>query len=327
MDTAMEYSPYKKAGYIDKSRLQEEDMKIVRSILIGIIPIAATLLLAGCPEPDTRSIEITGVGWICENIDQSYWVSPPSPTRTQFMNFQIYYSGSDIEASDIETAIFRCQGVSGYWSFNLDPSNVDTTAKIIGVGGDRFYSSSLSTNGSVCPIGPTTFEVTLKNGSVSNFVLTVPPPNSDTWTTQTCVYNEDYTGSILSGYVPMLERAAVSSRNKTGTTATIQFTANDPTLFSGYVWFYDSSGNYVGRSNYLRSYGSGANPTFVNGGSGLNNNGANTLSIQAGDVLFQSGRTFSDIANFHVVLTDGNQYLGTSYTYDCRSIGAYLAFP
>jgi hypothetical protein len=137
------------------------------------------------------------------------------------------------------------------------------------------------------------------------------------------VSNENLGGIVLEGYVPMVRRAFVGWRSNTGDTISIDFASNDPSLFSGYVWFYDSGGSYVGRSDFFRAYGSGADASFVNGGSGLHNDGStNSPSTQAGNAVYQTGRTFPEIVKFHAVLTDGAQYPGTSSTCDCRSIGA-----
>jgi len=135
------------------------------------------------------------------------------------------------------------------------------------------------------------------------------------------IYSEDYSGDRTGG-AEMLNRASNLSGTKGVSDLTISFTVDDSQVINGWIWFYDDSVevNYITVSDWLKG--------TVNGGGGLNTNGAlNTLNISAAELGDLGSYAFSDIAGFHVILTDGDQYAPEDTYYDHRSISAYKLFP
>ncbi len=282
-----------------------------------------TLILAGCPTPGApKTIKIEKMGWVLENLDTSYW-SSGFDDATCFGWFAMPYTGDGIVLSDIEFIHIHQGDIS--WNIPPEADNVDIENKCIYI--FNAWTSSLSPNGSVFPIGEFTFEVGLVNGESSTYILDVPRPGQTTSGTMGYVYTEDYGGAPGANYTPMLKRPVFVSDLLGGATIDISFSSNDPIFFTGHVDFYDNSNNWVGNSPAFRSYGSGIVAAFVNGGAALNNDGTpNALSLVSGDITFATGKTFGDIAKYRVTLTDGAQYLGTSSTFDCIAIGARTTF-
>ena len=283
--------------------------------------------LASSGDSPNKEIEISQIYWIYENVDYSYW-SDGFTDATCFAVFGIKYSGDNISYSDIEYAEYSFDN-SKYWSFRLTEENIDSENKRINASDVMHYDGDSPANGNVFYIGSMTFEVKLKNGHVATYDFTVPAPGSTSTDGNRYVYTEDYTGTVYSNYTPMIKRANILSQSKS-TNISINFNTSDSLFYSGYVWFYDSSETYIGRTNYFRDYETGAIASFINSGSSLNTDGSNNvLDINSDYIIYNDGKSstdFNSISQFRIVLTDGIQYSGSSAKYDCRSIGELISF-
>lgn len=275
--------------------------------------------MASCANDTTtaqREIEITSISWIYSNIDTTYWDT--FTDATLFVDFDIKYSGSNITYEDIESAKFSIPA-GNTWTYTIDADFVDS---------DNNLRYSTNPDGAVMPVGPITFEVKLTNGHTATFTQDFPIPGSLLSSGNSYLYTtEDYNGTITADYSRMLKRATNISGTK-GANIDINFSINDSNAFSGYIWFYDVSGNYVGvTADYFVDFSTGNADIIINSGAGFNNNGTtNNVILDLADIALATGKTFADITHFHLIVTDGNQYVGTSYTYDIKSTSAKIAF-
>jgi hypothetical protein len=287
------------------------------------------LFLIGCAQPVTsgdssssgtaNSITITSMGWIIENIDTSFWSSTP-PTHA-FYDFWIYFSGTNISASDITYArIYIPPNYTSYWT--IDPAQyLDTQNMKIG-GWGRWYSST-----NCLQIGNLKAEIKLNNGTSATFTKTIPAPANTVTNGYVSVYTEDIAAPANS--VSLIKRAAIGTRSNNGTTLTIVFNTNDTRVYNGWIWLYDANSNFVGASKTFFRDINGNFTTIINSGANLYTNGTNnTVSLGNSDISYNTGKTFSDISKFIVVLSDGAQYAsqGNYLNYDCRSISAKTSF-
>jgi hypothetical protein len=298
-----------------------------RNVSILLMSVITIIILVSCTSPsENLAIEITDIGWMYENIDYLFWTSP-SYTASCYGQFFIYYTGSEITALNLQSVEMNHIYSGRTWNFNLDPSNIDITNHCIGVFPNRFYSSYLSSNGSVFPIGPFLFTIILTNGNECTFTFDAPAPGSLTSNSKQFIFNEDYSGTIDSNYIQTIKKATIGTRTKDASSIQINFTINDPLFYNGFIWFYDNSNTYIGKTSYFRIIGTGALSTIINGGSTLYTDGNNNVvNLQSSNITFFSGYSFSQITKFAIVLTDGAQYAGTNHTYDCRSITATTSF-
>jgi hypothetical protein len=141
-------------------------------------------------------------------------------------------------------------------------------------------------------------------------------PGQDTDSGYDDLFSEDFLGTHPADE-DMLFRATGLSGTNNGTTISVDFQVNDPRVYNGYLWFYDSAGEYITWSGWF---------TDLEGVGWLNTaGGVNTLDLTASD-LDLGGYSLSDIEGFHVVLCDGAQYAPNLTYYDHRSISAYTTF-
>ncbi len=288
-------------------------------------PLLASLSFAylfGCNfAAPQKQVSINGIGWVYENIDPSYW-SDGFSLATCFAGFSISYTGDNIAIEDIDFVRWHRTGEGLYYNFPIDEAHVDTTSNIIS--SDLFFSNDLTSNGSAMPIGTLTFEIGLTNSKVSNFTFDVPAPGQGISGGNTVTYTEDYQDTILSGYVPMLKRPIVDMQTNNGSTILIAFHSNDPIYYNGFVIFYNSANELVARSPFFRIWVSGEIISIFDG---IYNDGRwNSIRLMDVDLTFETGKGFDDITKYRVILTDGAQYAGTGYTYDCLAIGALTSF-
>ena len=118
----------------------------------------------------------------------------------------------------------------------------------------------------------------------------------------------------------MLQRATSISGTKGASDITIQFKVDDTRVINGYVWFYSSTPGYITSSDWLRG--------IINSNSGIiYTDGITTNTLQISSYELDLGSfEFSDVAGFHIILTDGEQYAPYETWYDNRSISEYIQF-
>jgi hypothetical protein len=297
---------------------------VLRRTTLGAMVAIGLALAAACggsaAAPPAPTVTITSLGWIEENIDPSFWSSPPGSGQTAFYDFWIHYSGN-IAFTDIQSA--RVYLPSGsYWTLSKDQQFFDAANRTIGGYGRWFDNTQLD----VLPIGFLVVEVKLVNGTSSTYAATIPAPGSLTAAPYTIMNSEDVTPPPGTS-APMVRRASAGATNTVDLAAqaiTITFSVTDPKVHDGFVWFFDAANNYLGGYFYFRDAVTGLiNPTLADT---LATDGAvNTLTLHPADITFSAGASFAQITRFRLGLLDGAQYLpqasGRTRS-DCRSISA-----
>jgi hypothetical protein len=279
------------------------------------------ILFLGCggSSSSSPSITITGVTWVEENIDPSFWQTAPPNGQTAYYDFWIDYTG-DIALGDIQYA--RVYGPGVVWNIIYNSKLFSATSRQIG-GYGRWYDA---VNPNLLPIGPLQVEVKLNSGADARYALSVPAPASTTAGSYTTMHTEDLL-SPLATSAPMVKRATIGATN-TLTASTqeigITFSVDDASVYDGFVWFYDASKNYLGGFFYFRDPATGSVSPRLAGSSFHVDGTSNTLTLQPNDLQLNTGASFGQIAQFGIGLTDGAQYVQTSgqLRRDCRSISA-----
>jgi hypothetical protein len=302
----------------------------LRRIFFG--PLAAIglamALACGSSTPTTPTtaltVTITGVGWYEENIDPTTWTTPPPNGQAAFFDFIIHYSG-EITFSDIEYARVYLPGGTRWWTLNKDTRFFDAAAKTIG-GFGRWYDNAQP---NILPLGDLLVEVKLTSGAISRYTRYVPAPASLTADPFSTMYTEDLTPPPAAS-TPMIKRASLGATN-TSTAATqtlsLTFSVNDPRVYNGFVWLYDAAGAYLGGYFYFRDSATDLIRPAL-GGVLATDGTLNTLTLHPTDLTFNAGATFSQVARFEIVLTDGAQHgllAGGGHASDCRAISAPAA--
>jgi hypothetical protein len=272
---------------------------------------------------EDKTVSIDKVGFYIGTCTTDYWSSGASIKPYLAYYFKLYFSG-DIAASDVEYArVYLPNGSTHYWTFDL-ANGFDAANKYIY--GNGFCGSG---NTMELPIGTMRAEIKLADGKSSTYDFTMGIPGNTSPGSYSYVYSADDETNGSSSYAPALRRPSVTSFANSGSAITVGFAANGSNVHNGWVWFYTSSGTYVGAFYYFLDPTTGAVSPKLSGG--FQAAGANTLSsIAAGDIRDSSensisASTFSTIAKCRVVVCDGLQYAasGKYANYDYRAMSAF----
>ena len=298
-----------------------------------VLVTALTLFLVACggttnttapktPNPETptsqKQASIRKVGWTLENRDPSWSTSG----NTAFLRASIYFTDTTLEASDFASIeISDSTDRDIVWTFDEEADFEDNFNSENDVFRTNLVHSSQD-DGSVIPLGTYTFEAKLKNGRSATKALLVSAPGSTAAAGKNFGYTENYSGATNapSNFVALPKRAAVESAvlDLQASNISVAFSVTDDTIYSGWLWFYDSAGDYVGYSYNFRNYKTGVLMEQLNEGASLFTDGATntvTLAASAEQLSLEENKTLSDIASISVVLTDGGQYVDVEDTY------------
>jgi hypothetical protein len=293
----------------------------------AIIVVAISLLAVSC-DTGEHDFAIAAVSFTMDNKPEDYWASASSAPILAY-HFELLYRG-DIAATDIEFARVYLPGTTSQW-WTIDPLDYfDPVGKTIGDMSTSHYSDD---NVRELPIGELVAEVALTDGTVSRYAFTMGQPGATTTGGYAYAYAADdgLSPTYPSLSVPALRRAAVTglATDTDDGTITVGFTVNGPNANNGYVWLYDSAGDFMGASPWFRDPSTGAYASSVNGGAGFANadGAANTVVLSAPQITADgaaiSDAAFAAIAHCRVVLTDGAQYASMGYgNYDYRSVSS-----
>jgi len=260
-------------------------------------------------EPPT--CEITH--WCTENIDESYWTKW-GYTGGGTAYFDIWVEASDPDGIDDITYVKVTNPEGTYWVLRDSETGKDQYDPEGGFfGGWRAcYSSS---HPHAVYLGQYTALVRDSDGNEVTDTQLFSKPGSTSG--NGFVYSEEYMGSTTGG-IEMIKRATITSKINGVNDITIEFQVDDSRVYNGFIWFYDSSAEYITWSGFFKN--------TINGGAGLHVDGTtNTLVIQSSDLDLGSF-TWGDITGFHVVVCDGSQYSPKEDYYDHRSISSYELF-
>lgn len=288
--------------------------------------VLITLGIASCSNPTSNPTVIapatlTKVGWIVENIDSTFW-SGTAPSGHLFYDFTLYYNGN-LSVSDISSArVYLANG--NYWTLNPS-SYLNTSTQSIG-GYTRFY---LTANGNQLPTGSLRAVLIFANGTSSALNFYTHEPGSTTYTYGQVKSEDDL---VTANCAAALKRPTVTSAVKSSTLL-VTFSLNDSNFYNGWVWLYDSSRNYLGRSPYFRSTSTGVVTSYVNSNSGIlyNSGTSNTVTFALNDITPAAGTNLSSLTNVYsciLVAQDGSQYAcsGNFNNYDYRALSSLKIF-
>jgi hypothetical protein len=284
-------------------------------LLIGLILVTALCMLTlSCSQPAAVDVNatITNVGWFVNTTPNDWWSASSTYKPLLVYNFNIYFSGN-ISASDIEYARVYLPGSTTWWT--LDHANGFNAAGSVISGSGFWYSDNLKE----LPIGNLNAEIKLLNGKISDMPFTVGYPGSINPGSNSYVYSSDdeKVAAYPSVSKAALRRPSVTSLIYSGggsPTVTVSFIIRGTDVHNGFIWYYDSLNNYIGRSPYFRDANTGADSSNLSGGTFNRNDGStNTHTVYAADLIDGNGAVvtssaFTTIAKCRVVVFDGLQY-------------------
>ena len=278
-------------------------------VCICMIPIACS-----SPTAPTKSIQITTVSWFYEN-------NPPDRNNGHLnMGITVYYSGSSIQTNDLCSLVITTPSL--HWKL-LAGSNgvtVNDSSQSISV---ILYSNALSNNASVLPIDSFFFNTTLNNGASTSKAISIFAPGMTSANGNKFTYSQDYSGSVPVTFVQTIRRPTVDSCYLSNNSILIKFKINDSLFYNGFVWFYNSSGTYIGGTSFFRNLFLKTLSQFINSGSTLYSDSLNDNLAVIGtqDCVFGQPYSFKDIYSVRVVTTDGRQYQSVPNSgYSYRSV-------
>lgn len=292
-----------------------------------IFSIVLALLLAACGGTDStaapkKQVSIENFGWIIKNDD----LSQNADGVTARLWSSVDFADTGLEATDF--ASIRIISPTGM-SWTIDDASdfenwYDSEESWYPIG--NIYSTKLD-GGSYVALGNYTVEVTLKNGNKAKKTLFVPAPGSASTDGYEFAYTEDYSGAANppSNYVALPKRATITNAtlDLQEESVKVAFSVDDSTIYSGWLWFYDEAGDWIGYSELLRDYETGSVLAQLNGNATLLTDGSTntlTLGISPEQLTLEEDALLSDIASVSVILTDGEQYVGKeANSYDARS--------
>jgi hypothetical protein len=285
---------------------------------------------AGCRSATNSSsgdgVSIKGVGYIAVNAPTDWWNTSSSAKPSLSYNFTIYFNGSP----SVSTArVYLPNNSSFYWT--LDPSLYNSSTNSISEQGFWWTDDTRE-----LPVGTMKAEVSLTDGTTLDYMFTMGIPGNKTNSGDAYAYSvEDETTPLYPQVtVPALQRATISSFQVSPTEIDISFSINGNNVNNGWIWFYDSSNVYIGRSPYFLDSSNGAVFGGLNLGKSFNNaEGQNNSVVLNNGQLFDShgnavsNSDFSRITHCRLVVIDGAQYVaaGKGYTdYDYKAISTLL---
>ncbi len=294
--------------------------RIIKASLVAASLAALILGAASCGMK--KSVEITSVGWVIENIDRNFWSNPPSSNRLG-IRFYVNYSCIGCDDSDLRSLLVTAPDGT-YWDIALDSSDIDAE--------DDYVTVSLVDNRdnyTTMMLGEYEFELEVDGGGKGLSSLNVPAPGSTSSSGKTRVYSENFTGTVTSSYAATVRRGVFGGVFTIDTDSlSFTFSTTSALCFSGWVYLYDESGTYIGRTPPFRAYDTDAVADFLNGGTHAvyTDGTANAVDIAFDQMVFLSGYSAADLGQIALVLTDGAQYMGSPSTYDCMSLTAREIF-
>ncbi len=302
-------------------------MKTVYRLTIALIAIVTSFAITACNADPDPLWKISNIDWTIGN-----W-APYDNSAYLFMS--IYFDNPGPVSSDIES--FRISPPNGTYWFYDQQDQIDERLKTTDDGNNYIdlrglYSSHISYNGSVLPIGTYIINVKYKNGNFDRSSFLVPAPGSTTTNGKEFVYTEDYYGYYdpPDTHVALPSRATIVSAVYTEVSSeiTIEFTVQDDIIYDGLVIFYDSADpdpEYIAVSSLFRDSKTKEINTVLNGGNSFHiDNNKNTVVLTEDNIKFEDGKAMNDIAQIRLELHDGKQYANLEYAdYDTYSVTAY----
>lgn len=272
-----------------------------------------------------KTVTIENVGWYIETIAPDRWGPTVVNKPKLSYSFEVYFK-EDLSPEDIESARVYLPIGDSFWT--LDPAECfDADARSIGYGMRYWYSG----NDNELPIGTLTAEIVLTNGKSSRYSFTMGRPGSISTDGCDWVYSkqDEPVPASPSNSFPAIMRPEVNGLSLENGQLKTVFTVRGGNVRNGWVWYYDSSDHYVGKSMYFfdqKALTSSGN--FLKGYFDSAADGENTLLLDPGDITKSDGTAITasemaGIAHCRLYVTDGAQYNDLPLQYDYRAMSLY----
>jgi hypothetical protein len=188
-------------------------------------------------------------GWVFHNVHPSVqrysWTRLNEPEETIFLGWSLRYSGNQIPVGDIVS--FSIHSGAAQFSIPLEvlktyPSENYSGQHIIYtdyIWGDSNFPHAL-------PLGPWTYDFSLKNGQSFSYTATYTRPGTNEIANPgDLLFTEDYQGSTV---YPMVKRASIQgiSIDPDAGRLTCSFTIKDSNTYSGWLYMFDERGADIG---------------------------------------------------------------------------------
>lgn len=273
-----------------------------------------------------KTITIEDVGWYIETIASDRWSPSAVNKPTLSYSFEVYFK-EDLVADDIKSArVYLPNDSSSYWT--LDPADCfDAKAHSIGYGVRYWYGQNINE----LPIGTLTAEIVLTNGKSDRYSFTMGKPGSTSPGSNYYVYSaQDEALPASPAYsTPAIMRPEVNSLSHENGQLKTVFTVRGENVRNGWVWYYDSSDQYVGKSVFFFNQKLGTTAAnFTKGYFDASADGVNTLMLNPGEITRSDGTAITalemaGIEHCRLYATDGAQYSDGPLQYDYRAMSLY----
>jgi hypothetical protein len=317
------------------------DMKAKALALLACAIMASVSFVACSSGSDDapKTVNITDVGFSIANRPTDWYSASATNKPNLVYNFTLVLEGN-MTAADIASAkVFLPNSDTSSWSFT--PAEDFDPAKKSIYGG--FFDDGRTVggvpnagSGVELPIGTMKAVVKLTNGVSSSYDFTMGVPGSTSTGGMSYVYSPDDEAGAVEPSIsaPALQRPTVTAFTGGGPDPlVVSFAILGNDVHNGWVWFYDSSDEYVGEFYPFRARSDGTASVRLNGAAfNAENGGTNTLTVGASDIHYNntaiSSAAFSAISSCRVVVCDGAQYEAadrwTWYDYKAVSTRAVL---
>lgn len=256
----------------------------------------------------SSNVSITEFGYFATNCAYDFYSSSSTNRPSLSYTFDIVFSGG-LTSTDISSAKVYINNSNLWWTLSTD--NFDESTQVLH-GSGFWYTANMCE----LPVGMLTADIILTNGTELTKEITMGIPGSKTNQAYQYVYNaDDETTPIYPSVTyKALRRPIITSFNRTTDSITISFKVVGDEVNNGFIWFYDSADNFIGRAAYFRDPSTGSCFSGLNSGTGFNSQDGNTNIYIASSscILINnnliSATAFASISRARVVVLDGSQY-------------------
>jgi len=279
----------------------------------GLCGLPALVLVAACatqapstqapaaPVQDNKekTYEITKVTFVYEDIHPSFWSS--SRTDSMFLSVFIYFKREIPTKQDIKEMRIYDES-KRYWTMSVNEYVAEDKTYIGGYA--RFRTDHYSLNWSVLSLAAYEMQLSMINGTVCVYRYDPADPEPNGKNSRSYVYSSDYAGRKDDRYIQNVKRAEIRESRIEGDLIELAFSIADDRAANGNVAFYDKDKKFVGETARFKNIHSLEVRKFLNEGAVFNVDGReNRAKIAKGDITYQAGRSFSDIAYVMVSLS------------------------
>jgi len=293
---------------------------------IVLMMCVSIVLLSSCGnffDPDTKkTISISSIEYSITNYPEDWYSSTSIVKPSLQYYFSIKTTGNYLQSDVKYVRIYLPNNSTTYWDLMDDFDDTSSSYS-----GNCYYGD----NSKELPIGTMNAVIELDDSTKAAFAFTMGRPGNVVNDGYSYTYaSEDETmSSYPSVSIPSIMRPIINALSLSSSLISVDFTVYGQYVFDGVVWFYDATGNYIGRSPFFRDRISGAIISDLNSGIFNNGNGqVNTMNIGTSEIANNNNQVSQSLVNTistcRVILYDGIQYAtdGNYGWYDYKSISS-----